>query len=69
MGILHDLALLDFAILLKETSDFGLFQARMDACHEEIGSGIDSTIIVFWAAVGFNWRAKVVLASDATDGY
>lgn len=46
MRVLHDLALLDLTILLKEAGDLGLLQARVDAGDEEVRSGVDGTRVV-----------------------
>jgi len=42
----HDLALLDITVLLKETSDLGLVETRVDAGDEEVGAWVDSTVIL-----------------------
>ncbi len=46
MRIFHDLTFLDFAILLKETSDLGFGEAGMDSSNEEVRSRVDRTILI-----------------------
>jgi hypothetical protein len=53
VGVKHDLALLNITVLLKETGDLLLRETRVDAGHEEVGSGVDGSII--------GGRATVVL--------
>ena len=50
--VAHDLALLDLAILLEETVDFGLSQFGMNAGDEQVRTGVHGTIVaVFRTAV------------------
>jgi hypothetical protein len=46
VGIAHDLALLDLAVLLEEASDLLLSQLGVDARDEEVGTGIGSSILI-----------------------
>jgi hypothetical protein len=46
MGILHDLAFLDFAILLEKTGHLSLVKTRVNSSDEEIGSRVDGAIFV-----------------------
>lgn len=46
VGITHNLALLNLAVLLKEASNLLLRQLRMDAGDEKVGSGVDRVIII-----------------------
>jgi hypothetical protein len=50
VGVLHDLALLDLAVLLEEASDLRLLQARVDAGHEEVGARVGGAIVILVAA-------------------
>jgi hypothetical protein len=61
VGIEHNLALLDIAILLKETSDLLLREARMDTCHEEVGSRVDGSIIRGGATIVLRGTTERVL--------
>ena len=51
MGVLHDLALLNVTILLEEAGDLLLAQAGVNASDEEVGAGVDGTIIVLGATM------------------
>ena len=51
VGVKHDLALLDVAILLKEASNLLLGETRVDTGHKEVGSGVDGSIISGWATI------------------
>ena len=42
----HDLAFLNFTILLEEASNFSLGETRMDASNKKVGARIDSTVIL-----------------------
>jgi hypothetical protein len=44
--VAHDLALLNLAILFEHLGDLSLGQARVDSGDEEVGAGVDGTIIV-----------------------
>lgn len=46
MGIGHDGAVVDIAVLLEKTGDIGLGQTRMDTGDEEVGTGVDRAFIV-----------------------
>lgn len=46
MGITHDLALLDLAVLLEHLGDLGLAQAGMDASDKEVRAGVDGSVII-----------------------
>jgi hypothetical protein len=57
VGVLHDLALLDLAVLLEEASDLRLLQARVDAGHEEVGTRVGGAVVILVAAVVLDGRA------------
>jgi hypothetical protein len=59
VGVLHDLALLDLAVFLKEAGDLGLLQARVDAGDEEVGTGVGGTVLILVAAVALDGSAAV----------
>ena len=46
MGVLHDLALLNLAILLEEAGDLSLGKLGVDTSDEEVGAGVDRTIFI-----------------------
>lgn len=46
MRILHDLALLNLAVLLKEARDLSFLETRMDTSDEKIGARVDGAIII-----------------------
>ena len=46
MGVLHDLALLNLAILLEEAGDLSLGKFGVDTGDKEVRTGIDGTILV-----------------------
>jgi hypothetical protein len=46
VGILHDLALLDLTVLLKEARNLCLLEARVDTGDEEVGTRVDGTIVI-----------------------
>jgi hypothetical protein len=56
MGIKHDLALLDIAIFLKETSDLSLGETRVNTGDEQVGAWVNSAIILGRATIVL-WRA------------
>jgi len=45
--VFHDLALLDFTILLEQTGHLSLVETGMDSGDEEVGSRVNGTIFVF----------------------
>jgi hypothetical protein len=47
--ITHDVALLDFTILLEEASDFFLAEAGMNPSHEQVGARVACTVIFIHA--------------------
>jgi hypothetical protein len=49
--IKHDLALLNIAILLKETSHLRLSETGVDASNKQVGAWVDSTVILGSTAV------------------
>jgi hypothetical protein len=52
VGISHNLAFLHLAVLLKEASNLGFGQARVNASDEQVGTGVDSAVaIILGAAV------------------
>ena len=61
MRILHDLALLHVAVLLKETRDFLLAQARVDTGHKQVGSRVDGTLVVLGRVIILGRSADVEL--------
>ena len=46
VGVLHDLALLNLAILLEEAGDLSLGKLGVDTSDEEVGAGVDRTIFI-----------------------
>jgi hypothetical protein len=61
VGIEHDLALLDIAILLKETSNLLLRETRVDTSHEEVRSRVDGSIIRRRATFVLWWATEDLL--------
>lgn len=59
VGVLHDLALLDLAILLEEAGDLGLLETGVDAGDEEVGAGVDGTIVILVVVVVVLGRGAV----------
>ena len=51
MRIFHDIALLNLTILLEQTADFLLREARVDARHEEVRARVAAVVIVTAARV------------------
>jgi hypothetical protein len=47
VGVKHDRAVLDIAILFKQTRNIRLGQARVNTSNEEVRAGIDGTFILF----------------------
>ena len=73
MGIAHDVALLNLAILLEKTGDLLFGKTGMDSCHEEVGARVASTrvfILVWTASSGLRRRAsaRMVSACFAKEG-
>ena len=68
VGIEHNLTLLDVAILLKETSDLLLREARMDTSDKEIGSWVDGSIIRGWATIVLGGTTARVLGDHFATG-
>jgi hypothetical protein len=66
VGVLHDLALLDLAVLLEEAGDLRLLQARVDAGDEEVGAGVDRALVVLAAAVILDGSAVGELVAIAS---
>ena len=64
VGILHDLALLDLAVLLKETGDLRLLETRVDAGDEEVRAGVDGALIILVAVVILDGRAVVGISGE-----
>jgi hypothetical protein len=46
MGIKHDLAFLNIAVFLEETSDLLLGETRVDTGDEEVGAWVDCAVIL-----------------------
>lgn len=46
VGVLHDLALLNLAVLLEETGNLSLLESGVDASNEEVGAGVPGTILL-----------------------
>lgn len=59
VGVAHDLALLDLAVLLEHARHLGLGQTGVDTGHEEVRAGVNCTVIIDIAGA----RATVVLGS------
>lgn len=59
VGVLHDLALLDLAILLEEAGDLSLLETGVDAGDEEVGAGVDGTIVILVVVVVVLGRGAV----------
>ena len=51
VGIAHDLALFDLAVLFKEARNLRLGQSRVDTGDEKVGAWVDGSIIVSAAHV------------------
>jgi hypothetical protein len=47
VGVKHDRAVLDIAILFKQTRNIRLGQARVNTGNEEVRASIDGTFILF----------------------
>jgi hypothetical protein len=60
VGVAHDVALLNFAVLLEKTCDFIFGQARMNASDEEVGALV--TALVSFTVARLRWRATAVTA-------
>jgi hypothetical protein len=43
----HDRAVIDITVLLEQTRDIRLSQARVDTSDEEVGARVDGTLILF----------------------
>jgi hypothetical protein len=56
--VTHDVALLDVAILLEQTSDFVLSEAGMNAGHEEVRAGVARVVVL--ALLTRLWRRTTV---------
>lgn len=52
MGVAHDLALLDRAVLSEEASNLLFRQAGVDASNEQVGTRVDGTVIVLGIILG-----------------
>jgi hypothetical protein len=64
----HDGAVLDIAVLLKETRNVGLGQTRMDTSHEKVGAGVLGALLLFFLnemglAEGARTAEEVILAT------
>lgn len=46
VGVAHDLALLDLAVLLEHAGDLSLSKAGVDARHEEVRAGVNCAVII-----------------------
>ena len=60
VGVTHDLALLDLAVLLKEARNLLLGQTGMNAGDEQVRSGVDGTIIITALAAAIVLGSAVV---------
>lgn len=69
MGVSHDLALLDIAILLKHLGDFCLAQTGVDASDKEVGAWVDGTVVIAISGASGMVALTVAVAVilDATD--
>ena len=47
VGVAHDLALLDFTVLLEKTGYLRLGKTRMDTSNEQVRSGVHGAVFVF----------------------
>jgi len=57
--VAHDIALLDVAILLEQTSDLVLSKARMDSGDEEVRAGVARVVVLTLLARLRRWSATV----------
>jgi len=57
MGVKHDLALLNIAVLLEKTSNFGLRETRVDTSDKQVRSWVDSAIVLGSTTVILGWAA------------
>ena len=55
VGILHDIALLDFSVLAEKTSYLLLGQAGVDAGDEQVGAGIAGAFVLIVLAALWRW--------------
>lgn len=55
--VTHDVALLDFAILLKQTRNLLLGQRRMDTRHKEVGARVAAAWVVIFFVASWGWAA------------
>lgn len=62
VGVAHDVALLDLAIFLEQTSDIFFTELRMDAGHEEVGASVLCFFFIFDR--GWDWRAGQMISRD-----
>ena len=53
----HDLALLNITILLEETSDLLLGKTWVDAGNENVGTRVNSTVVLRWSTTTISWWA------------
>jgi hypothetical protein len=44
--VAHDLAFFNLAVFLEKTGNFGFAQLRMNSRDEEVGAGVDGSIII-----------------------
>ena len=52
VGVAHDVALLDIAILLEETRDFVLSESRVNAGDKQVGARVAALVIIVPALRG-----------------
>jgi len=68
VGIAHDLALLNLAVLLEEARNLSLGQLGVDASDEKVGSRVDGAVITAVIAhLGVALGSTVVDMLDQTD--
>jgi hypothetical protein len=68
VGVLHDLALLDLAVLLEEAGDLGLLDARVDAGDEEVGARVEGALVVLAAAIVLDGSAAAGISGRLCEG-
>lgn len=64
VGIAHDVALLNLAVLLKETGDLFLTKRRMNAGDEQVGARVAALVIIVPTLGG---RATAIIRQAASE--
>lgn len=57
MGVDHDRAVLDIAVFLEQTRNIRLGQTGVDTSDEQVGSSVESTLLVIEVLAGINGGA------------